>query len=144
MAHVAPRVSALGQTVYYHFYKWRRDGRLRRAHDRLREALRKAEGRERNPSGAMIDSQSVKATGVGGEERGIEQGRSGSRAASATTCWWTPAGSRARRAGLHAASLHDRDGAQVLLSDELEEELPRLGISVVGGRRLHARVSRVG
>ena len=86
MAHVAPRVSALGQTVYYHFYKWRRDGRLRRAHDRLREALRKAEGRERNPSGAVIDSQSVKATGVGGEERGIEQGRSGSRAASATTC----------------------------------------------------------
>jgi hypothetical protein len=81
MAHVAPRVSALGQTVYYHFYKWRRDGRLRRAHDRLREALRKAEGRERNPSGAMIDSQSVKATGVGGEERGIEPPAGGHRRA---------------------------------------------------------------
>jgi transposase len=47
MAHVAPRVSYTRQTVYYHFYKWRRDGRLKRAHDRLREAVRKAQGRER-------------------------------------------------------------------------------------------------
>jgi hypothetical protein len=31
------------QTVYYHFRKWRMDGRLRRAHDRLREAVREAE-----------------------------------------------------------------------------------------------------
>ena len=29
-------------------------------------------------------------------------------------------------ARLHVASLHDRDGAQVLLTDELKEELPRL------------------
>jgi putative transposase len=29
-------------------------------------------------------------------------------------------------ARVHAASLHDRDGARVLLSDELKEELPRL------------------
>jgi putative transposase len=75
-----PREFPPWQTVYYHFYKWRRDGRLRRAHDRLREAVRKAEGRDRNPSGAVIDSQAVKGTGVGGPERGIEQGRSGSRA----------------------------------------------------------------
>jgi len=46
-------------------------------------------------------------------------------------------------ARVHAASLHDRDGARVLLSDELKEELPRFG-AVVGGRRVHARVSRVG
>ena len=28
-----PRELPPWQTVYYHFYKWRRDGRLRRAHD---------------------------------------------------------------------------------------------------------------
>jgi putative transposase len=48
------------QTVYYHFRKWRIDGRLRRAHDRLREAVRQAEGRERDPSASVLDSQVVK------------------------------------------------------------------------------------
>src|SRR5687767_15980643 len=52
------------QTVYYHFRKWRIDGRLRRAHDRLREAVRLAEDRERDPSAAVIDSQVVKTTPV--------------------------------------------------------------------------------
>ena len=50
------------QTVYYHFPKWRLDGRLRQAHDRLRDALRQAEGRDRNPSAAVNDSQVVKTT----------------------------------------------------------------------------------
>ena len=58
------------QTVYYHFWKWRRDGRLRQAHERLREAVREVEGREPDPSAAVIDSQAVKGTGVGGPERG--------------------------------------------------------------------------
>lgn len=65
-----PREYPPWQTIYYHFWKWRRDGRLRRAHDRLREAVREAEGRDRNPSGAVIDSQAVKGTGMGGPERG--------------------------------------------------------------------------
>src|SRR5829696_5699511 len=48
-------------------------GRLRQAHDRLREALREAEGREADPSAAVIDSQAVKgAGGVGGPERGYD------------------------------------------------------------------------
>jgi putative transposase len=67
-----PREYLPWQTVYYHFGKWRRDGRLRRAHDRLRAAVREAEGRDRDPSGAVIDSQAVKGTGVGGPERGYD------------------------------------------------------------------------
>src|SRR5829696_10556659 len=79
------------QTVYYHFRKWRRDGRLRQAHERLRATLRESEYRDRDPSGAVLDSQVVKTTGVGGPERGLEQGPSDSRAGSAT-CSWTPVG----------------------------------------------------
>jgi putative transposase len=51
-----PREYPLWQTVYYHFRKWRIDGRLRRAHDRLRDAVRQAEGRERDPNAAVVDS----------------------------------------------------------------------------------------
>src|SRR5215203_7208709 len=64
------------QTVYYHFRKWRIDGRLHRAHDRLREAVREADrGREADPSAAVIDSQVVKSTPVGGPERGYDGAR---------------------------------------------------------------------
>lgn len=67
-----PREYPPWQTVYYHFRRWRRSGVLLRAHDRLREAVREAEGKNRDPSGAVLDSQAVKSTGVGGPERGYD------------------------------------------------------------------------
>ena len=65
-----PREYPPWQTVYYHFRKWRIDGRLRRAHERLRDAVRQKEGRERDPSAAVVDSQVVKTTPVGGPDAG--------------------------------------------------------------------------
>jgi transposase len=50
------------QTIYYHFRRWRLDGRLRRAHDALRAEVRAREGRARDPSAAVIDSQAVKTS----------------------------------------------------------------------------------
>ena len=82
-----PREYPPWQTVYYHFRKWRIDGRLRRAHDRLREAVRESEGRDRAPSAAVIDSQEVvKTTPVGGPERG-----SGRNAATTERSVWPDA-----------------------------------------------------
>jgi hypothetical protein len=60
MADAASRVVPYcRQTVYYHFRKWRIDGRLRRAHETCCE-MRGARGggtRIRDPSAAIVDSQ---------------------------------------------------------------------------------------
>src|SRR5262245_28477812 len=51
-----------GQTIYYYFRIWRRDGTLETLHTRLRERLRRTLGRATTPSAANIDSQSMKTS----------------------------------------------------------------------------------
>ncbi len=136
-----PREYPPWQTVYYHFGKWRRDGRLRQAHDRLRRAVREAEGRDRDPSGAVIDSQAVKGTGVGGPERGYDGAK---RLFGRKRRLLVDTGGLVLGARVHAANLHDRDGAQVLSSVELKEDLPRLELLWADGAYTRAGVSRVG
>jgi transposase len=49
------------RTVYGYFAAWRDDGTLARLHDVLRAQVRAAAGRDREPTAAVIDSQSVRA-----------------------------------------------------------------------------------
>ena len=53
-------------TVWWYFRKWRRDGTWERVLEALRPMVRESEGRDATPSGAIIDSQSVRTTGKGG------------------------------------------------------------------------------
>jgi putative transposase len=54
------------QTVYHYFRRWRLDDTWEELNAALRERVRIRQGRDAQPTACVIDSQSVKATSVGG------------------------------------------------------------------------------
>jgi putative transposase len=117
-----PREFPPWKTVYDWFRRWRIDGTWERLNAELRERLRRGLGRDPEPSAAIVDSQSVRTTGVGGTERGFDPAK---RVEGRKRHLLVDTEGLVLKAKVHSAKVPDEDGIG-LLFDPVRDRLGRL------------------
>jgi transposase len=107
-----PRDFPPWKTIYDWFRRWRIDGTRERLNAALRELLRVRLGRDPRPSAAVVDSQSVKSTGVGGNERGFDPAK---KVEGRKRHILVDTEGLVLQARVHSARVPDADGIRLLL-----------------------------
>jgi putative transposase len=110
------------KTVYDWFRRWRIDGTWERLNTELRELLRVRLGRDPNPSAAIVDSQSVRTTGVGGTQRGFDPAK---KVEGRKRHLLVDTEGLVLKAKIHSARIPDEDGIRLLM-DPVRGRLSRL------------------
>ena len=117
-----PREFPPWKSVYDWFRRWRIDGTWERLNTELRERLRARLGRNPQPSAGIVDSQSAKTTGVGGNERGFEPAKKVEGRKRHLLVDTEGLGLKVR---VHSAKVPDQDGIRLLLGP-MRDRLARL------------------
>jgi putative transposase len=117
-----PRNFPPWKTVYHYFRVWRIDGTFERLNAVLRETLWVRSGRDPHPSAGIVDSQSAKTSGVGGEARGYDGGK---EVHGRKRHLLVDTEGFVLKAKVHSAKVPDQDGIKLLLM-AARDRLPRL------------------
>jgi transposase len=96
--------------VFYHYAQWREDGTWEQITQALRESYRRTIGRSPQPTAAIIDSQSVKTTEMGGP-----RGYGGKKIKGRKRHLHVDTQGNLLKNKVHPADIHDRAGAELLL-----------------------------
>jgi putative transposase len=117
-----PREFPPWKTVFHYFRAWRLDGTWERLNRAMRRLLREKLGRDPEPSAGIVDAQSAKTTGVGGEQRGFDGGK---MVRGRQRHLLVDTEGLVVEARVHSAKVPDQDGIRRLL-EPAHSRLPRL------------------